>query len=181
MNGSVFVSNDPTRTRLYSSPFLWLLLQTQREHLPQRFPVFLHHLFVRDSSLEARRIILQGQHQHLQTHTTISETPNMQSNNMFLIRVIRARMGLYLLLLSPHLHRRVFVVRSGACGQLDGCDPKTPDVCFEVVTFHLHTNSHRFNTRDASICQQLLAILHHIEVFRLHNSFNCPCNSLHIQ
>lgn len=133
--------------QLCSAPFLWLLLQTQRDHLPQGLPVFLHHLFVCDSSLEARWIILQGQHQHLQTH------------NMFLIRVthdclntavrvIRACMGLYLLL-EPHLHRRVFVVRSGACGQFDGRDPKTPDVCFEVVTFHLHTNSHRFvKTRE---------------------------------
>ncbi len=139
---SAFVSHDPTRSLgLYSAPFFWVLLQTQRDHLPQGFPIFLQHVFVCDSSLKARRIILQGQHQHLQTQTH----PTCFKNNMFLIRgmhdciktVVRFQ-------LFPHLHRRVFVVRSRACGKLDGCDPKTPDVCFEVVTFHLHTNSHRF-------------------------------------
>lgn len=49
------------------------------------------------------------------------------------------------------LHRRVFVVRRGACGQLYGCDPKTPDVCFEVVTFHLWTNSGRFVKRERCV------------------------------
>lgn len=58
--------------------------------------------------------------------------------------------------LFPHLHRRVFVVRSSACGKLDGCDPKTPDVCFEVVTFHLHTNSHRFVWHER--CIHMLAV-----------------------
>lgn len=174
MKISVLFSHDPIRSLwLYSAPFLWVLLQTQRDHFPQGFPIFLQHLFICDSSLKARRIILQGQHQHLQT-----QTHPTCSKNMFLIRGMheclktavrfnRAHMGLYLPLF-PHLHRRVFMVRSGACGQLDGCDPKTPDVCFEVVTFHLHTNSHSlFTTRDASICQQLLAILHHTEIFRL--------------
>lgn len=113
----------------------------------------------RTSRISSPSLCLRFQSRGKVDHSAGSTSTPANTHNMFLIRVthdclntavrvIRACMGLYLLL-EPHLHRRVFVVRSGACGQFDGCDPKTPDVCFEVVTFHLHTNSHKFvKTRE---------------------------------
>ena len=38
-----------------------------------------------------------------------------------------------------HFHGRVTVVGGGAGGQLDSCDAKAPNVCFEVVASYLGT------------------------------------------
>lgn len=37
----------------------------------------------------------------------------------------------------PHLHRRVFVIGRGPRGELNGRDPKTPDIRFEIVALLL--------------------------------------------
>lgn len=50
---------------LCCSPFLWVLLQTEGDHLPEGLAVLLYHLFICDARLQPRRVILQSQHQHL--------------------------------------------------------------------------------------------------------------------
>lgn len=41
-----------------------------------------------------------------------------------------------------HLHWWVFVIRCSARGELNGCDPKTPNICFEIITPHLWKQNH---------------------------------------
>lgn len=52
------------------TPFLRVLLQTQGNHLPEGFAVFLNNLLVRDAGLQARGVILQRQHQDLKKTKT---------------------------------------------------------------------------------------------------------------